>query len=143
MVTPMPDRLILDDLAVQARLGIHDWEREKLQTIWIDVEVEIDALKAAASDDVKDAVDYARLVSVVTQRIERTAYRLMETLAEDVTAFVIEEFRVPRVRVRVKKKALPGIGYAAVEIERTARRGRTRRPAASARRRMAAAEAPL
>ena len=43
--------------------------------------------------------------------------------------FLLEEFRVPQVRVRVKKRALPGIDYAAVEVERT-RRGVLRPEAA-------------
>jgi dihydroneopterin aldolase len=114
----MPDRLLIADLEVSCRLGVFDWEQANPQPIWIDLEVGIDAAKAAKHDDVKDALDYARLVSLVRTLAEQHPFRLMETLAEIVAEGIRREFHEPYVRVRVKKRALPGVGYAAVEIER-------------------------
>ena len=123
----MSDRLLIHDLAAQCRLGVFEWERETPQRILIDVELEINAARAAAGDDVREALDYGRLVSHVRQYAEQSSYRLMETLAEKIAGDILERFGAPRVRVRVKKQALPGIGYAAVEIERGARARRARR----------------
>jgi len=134
----MADTLIIQELAVNCRLGVHEWEQKAPQTIWIDLELAIDASRAAARDDVRDAVDYARLVEVVRRRAQAAPYRLLETLAEALAAEVLREFGVSQVRVRVKKRALPGIGYAAVEIVRAAARRvvrRGRRPAGALSRR--------
>lgn len=120
----MPDRLILKDIAVECHLGVSEREREKPQTIWISLELAIDAAKAAAGDDVEAAIDYARLVAAVKELAQSKRCSLLETLAEAIASLVLQRFGTSRVRVRVKKRALPGIGYAAVEIERTARSGR-------------------
>ncbi len=127
----MADTLIIQELAVDCRLGVHEWEQAAPQTIWIDLELAIDASRAAARDDVREAVDYARLVAAVKARAQAQSYHLLETLAEVIAADVLQQFGVSQVRVRVKKRALPGIGYAAVEVMRAAgRRGvrRGRRP---------------
>jgi len=121
----MPDRLVIHDLKAECRIGVFDWERERPQPIWIDLELAIDAAKAARRDDVQAAVDYGHLVTSVKGLAEGKTYQLLETLAEDVAALVLEEFRVPQVRVQVKKRALPGINYAAVEVERLRRVTRT------------------
>ncbi len=118
----MADRLILHDITTECRLGVFDWERDKPQRIWVDVELEIDASKAAARDDVRDAVDYARLVSLVQRTAQAQPYRLLETLAERMAQAILKACRAPAVRLQIKKRALEGIDYAAVEIERRARR---------------------
>ena len=119
----MPDRLVIQDLTAECRLGVFEWEQEKPQPVWIDLELIIDAAKAARRDDVRDAVDYVRLVTVVKASAQQRAYALLETLAERLASVILQEFSVPRVVVRVKKRALPGVDYAAVEVERAARRG--------------------
>lgn len=124
----MPDRLILQDLTAECRLGVYERERETPQPIWIDVELSIDAKRAAAQDDVKDAVDYAALVAAVRELAQAKPYRLLETLAETIAGLVLERWRTDRVRVRVKKRALEGLGYAAVEVERDTARPRRARP---------------
>lgn len=114
----MTDRLLIADLEVSCRLGVFDWEQAHPQPVWIDLELGIDAAKAAVQDDVKQAIDYARLVSLVKTLAELQPFRLMETLAEMTAEAIRREFKVAYLKVRVKKRALPGIGYAAVEIER-------------------------
>ena len=131
----MPDRLVIHQLAAASRIGVFDWERAKPQTIWIDVALDIDAARAAARDDVQDTVDYGRLVTAVKALAERKPYTLVETLADAIAALILREFGTPRVRVRVTKRALPGIDYAAVEVERTARPARSVRPPVRRRRR--------
>ena len=117
----MPDRLLISDLAAECRLGVYEWERAKPQPIWIDLELVIDAAAAARRDDVRDAVDYAQLVTLVTTHVKQRTYVLLETVADRLAALILREFPVPKVVVRVKKRALPGVDYAAVEVERTRR----------------------
>ncbi|MBI2104477.1 MAG: dihydroneopterin aldolase [Candidatus Omnitrophica bacterium] len=134
----MADTLSLQDITVECRLGVHEWERETPQTAWVDLELAIDAAAAAAADDVEATVDYAALVESVRRLAQSRPYRLLETLAEEIASLVLGEAGTPWVRVRVKKQALPGVGYAAVEIERAAARRRAARRPARGRRRTAA-----
>ncbi len=134
----MPDRLFLHGITAQCRLGVHEWEQAAAQTVWIDVEVEIDASRAARRDDVRDAVDYATLVERLKRAAEARPYRLMETLAQELAAAALKEAGTPRAKIRVTKRALPGIDAATVEVERTqAARLTARRP-----RRVARSPAP-
>ncbi len=114
----MADTLRINGLAVDCRIGVTEAERAKPQTVWIDLIVPIDGRRAAAHDDVREAVDYARLVEVVTRQLLRRPYRLMETLAEEIATVVLQEFPVSEVTVRVTKRALPSIDSASVEITR-------------------------
>ena len=121
------DRLIIEGVAAECRLGVFEWEQQRPQTIWVDLELAIDAGVAAARDDVRDAIDYAQLVDAVRARLQQQPYRLMEAAAQAIARLVLARFATRAVRVRVKKRALDGIGFAAVEIERTSRRGPSRR----------------
>ena len=133
----MPDQLIIHDLAVECRLGVFEWEQERPQTIWVDLELAIDAARAAVQDDVRQTIDYAQLVTSVKLLAQQKPYRLLETLAEAIASRILMQCDAPRVKVHVKKRALPGIDYAAVEVERTATRPRRpARAAASGRRRL-------
>ena len=114
----MPDTLLIKDLAASCRIGVFEWEQEQSQPIWIDLEVAIDAARAAAKDDLREAVDYGRLVTIVKQHAEHHRFRLLETLAEGIAQLVLKEFKTPQVLVRVKKRALPGVDHAAVEVVR-------------------------
>jgi dihydroneopterin aldolase len=118
----MQDRLIIKDLVVEALVGVYEWEQEHPQNLWVDLELSIDAAKAAARDDVAAAVDYGRLVSAVKQHLSRKPFRLLETVAEELAAVVLNEFATPEVTVRVKKRSLPSLDFAAVEVTRSTSR---------------------
>lgn len=118
----MADRLIIHELAAECRVGVTPQEQDHPQTIWIDLEVPVNAGAAAERDDVDATVDYAGLTNTVRQHVEQRPYRLLETMAEDVAGVVLEGFHTEYVTVRVKKRALPGIDYAAVELTRHAAR---------------------
>ena len=115
----MTDTLIIKGLAIPCRIGVTEEERAAPQTIWIDLELPIGARKAAAHDDVREAVDYARLVEVVTRRTQGQPYHLMETLADALAAVVLNAVHAPEVMIRVTKRALPSIDSATVQIVRT------------------------
>ena len=124
----MPDTLTLHEITIECHLGVEEWERAIPQPVWIDLELAIDAAKAAQRDDMRHAVDYARVVTTVAEVAQRGSFNLLETLAERIAERLLADFTIPRLAVRVRKKALPGLGYAEVAIERSAsRRGAARR----------------
>ena len=114
----MSDWLKIHDLVVECKIGVFDWERNEPQKIWVDLEIPADARKAAATDDVKHAVDYGALVTAIRNRVQHTTYKLLETMAEEIAGIAVQQFRAPQVSVRVKKRSLPGVGEAVVEIVR-------------------------
>ena len=74
----------IKDLAVRTIIGIQDWEREKAQDILINITLEYDATKAAASDDIKDAVDYKAIKQAVIKLVESSRFNLVEKMAAEI-----------------------------------------------------------
>lgn len=114
----MRDKLLINGLEVVTRLGTTEIEQETPQTVWVDLELAIDAHAAAARDYVTDAVDYAKVAADVSRLLEGRSWQLLETAAEQIAALILRSFGVPRVRVKITKRALEGIDGASVEISR-------------------------
>lgn len=114
------DRIVVRDLLVRGIIGVNDWEREKKQDILINLELDCDVRPAAASDDVRDALNYRTLTKSVIAHVEASSYQLIEALAESIARICLEH-GAERVRVRVEKPgALRFAASVGVEIERGA-----------------------
>ncbi len=113
------DRIFLRDLRVETIIGIFDWERETPQTVSIDLELATDVARAAASDDIADALDYKAVAKRLIAFIGESRFQLVETLAERIATILREEFGVAWVRVTVNKGgAVRGASAVGVMIER-------------------------
>ena len=114
------DRIFLQDLRVEALIGIWEWERRVRQTVSLDIELETDVRRAAATDAIEDALDYKSIAKRLIQIVEESEFRLVEALAEALTRVVVVEFGVPWVRMSVSKPgAIEGSRNVGVVIERT------------------------
>lgn len=116
------DIVFIKGLRVATVIGVHDWERAIRQTVIIDLEIGTDIRAAAASDSLRDALDY----KVVADRIQAFAaqqtFGLVETLAERLSAILLNEFGVAWLRLRVdKSRALRDAAGVGVVIERGVR----------------------
>lgn len=115
------DKIFLDELKVETIIGIWEWERRIRQTVVIDLEMSADIATAAASDDVKDTLNYKEVAKRVQKFVGSSSFQLVETLAERIAGIVRNEFGVDWVRVRVHKPgAIRGSKDVGVEIERGA-----------------------
>ncbi len=113
------DKVFLHDLRVQTTIGIFDWERRIRQTISIDLEMTSDVRKAAATDQIEDALDYKKVAKRIIAFVEAAEFQLVETLAEAIAKIVTDEFSVPWVRVAVnKQEAVRGAAGVGIIIER-------------------------
>lgn len=98
------DTTFLHGLKVACIIGIWDWERAAKQTVIIDLDMASDNARAAASDDITDAVDYKAVSKRLEQFVGDSQYQLVETMAEEVARLLLEEFGLTWVRVRINKK---------------------------------------
>ena len=116
------DTIFLQDLRVEAVVGIWDWERQIRQTVSIDLEMATDIAKAAASDSIEDTLNYKEVAKRVAAFVGDSEFQLVETLAERIAGIVLGEFDVPWVRVRVNKPgAVRGSRGVGILIERGVR----------------------
>ena len=98
------DRILLEGMTFHGRHGTLPAERELGQPFVVDVELRLDLRPAGLSDDLTKTVDYGEVHRVARGIVEGEPVGLTETLAERISAAVLEDFpAVETVRVRVAK----------------------------------------
>ncbi|MCB1722476.1 MAG: dihydroneopterin aldolase [Chromatiaceae bacterium] len=113
------DIVFLRDLHIDTVIGIYGWERRTRQTLVFDLEMSADIARAAASDDIKDTLNYKSVAKRLIQFVGESEFQLVETLAERCAQIIREEYGVRWVRLTLNKKgAVRGATDVGVIIER-------------------------
>ncbi len=103
--------------------GVYEYEREQGQKFYFDVEIETLDERAAETDDVKDAVDYALIYQLVKEVAENKRFRLLEALTAHINEEILRQFPVVhQATTRVRKPSVPisgPIDFVQVETSRT------------------------
>lgn len=103
----MTDRLAITGVEVFAHHGVFEHERRDGQRFVIDLVLGVDTSAAAAGDDLKDAVDYGKVVSDVVASATSEPVDLIETLAQRLADVVLRDARVEWVEMTVHKPHAP------------------------------------
>ena len=113
------DTIFLEQVTVQTKLGVPEWERLKPQTIILDIEIGYALSKSCLSDAIEDTVDYGEIVKRIRETLKENSFKLVEALAEHVCQLILKEFKAESVKLKVAKPAvLPGLKALGVMIER-------------------------
>lgn len=103
----MTDELAITGIEVFAHHGVFDHEKRDGQEFVIDLVLGLDIRAAAASDDLRDTVDYGSLVAEVVGAATRDAADLIETVAERIATVCLTDTRVEWTRVTIHKPEAP------------------------------------
>jgi dihydroneopterin aldolase len=103
----MTDRISLRGLRVHGHHGVLPAEREHGQEFVIDVDLEVDARRPSASDDLSDTVDYSAVADRIAAVVSGEAVNLIETLAARVADTCLADEHVRAVTVEVHKPHAP------------------------------------
>ena len=118
----MSDVIRVKNLALYARHGVFAAEREIGQRFYLDIAIETDLKRAAATDDIADTISYADVIDVATAAFTETSEQLLETLAERLAARVLDHFAAAEaVEIAIRKPGAPipaVFDYVEVEIRR-------------------------
>jgi len=93
----------ISGLRVYGRHGVSARERTQNQPFDIDLTVEMDLAAAAASDDIADTLDYARLQERVVATVRSASFALLERLADAILESVLQDARVARAEITISK----------------------------------------
>ncbi len=79
--TPTITRIFIDDLRVQAVIGIYDHEQAGPQELRIDAELRFDASAPGATDDIGQTIDYGAIVALIEAACLANTHQLLEALS--------------------------------------------------------------
>jgi dihydroneopterin aldolase len=101
-------------LRVEAGIGVHDHEQGRLQTLVIDVTLD---LAPAAVERLSDTINYETVAEAARAIVAEGHVGLVETFAERLAMACLEDERVRRCAVRIEKPgALDGAAAAGCEV---------------------------
>lgn len=100
---PRSARILLDSLEVQADIGFHEFEIGRPQRLLVTVEIWLDHIPPADSDDPAEAWDYDLLREQVVELASARRYNLQESLAHAIYDRVASMRGVEALRVVTAK----------------------------------------
>lgn len=114
----LSQRILIRDLTLSCSIGVSDEERARRQRLRINIELAVD-YPAPTRDNINEVVDYGRLAKAVRNHCLTTTFRLLETLAEELSEVCFGFAPVSETKVRIEKlDRYADIGGIGVEIAR-------------------------
>lgn len=113
------DFIFIDDMRVEAHVGIYPRERAAPQTLEISLTFGVPD-EAARDDDIAKTIDYAVVIERVRKELAERHFNLLETLGEYVIALMLDEFHAPWIKISIAKVGIAkGVRRVGVQIERS------------------------
>jgi len=103
----MQDKLILKNMSFYAFHGDDKSEQELGQRYEVDVAIQVDAGRAAQSDNLRDAINYKSIFQLVEKYVTERRYNLIETLATKIANAILDQFATNEVSVSIRKLKPP------------------------------------
>jgi dihydroneopterin aldolase len=113
----MPDKILIRGLELRCHLGVPDAERAEAQMVKAHLTMEV--TRFANDDQIEQTVDYQKVADGVTILAQKKERQLIETLASDIADYVLSDFAVCSIRVKIEKYILPHTDWVGVVVERS------------------------
>ena len=103
--------LFIENLEIDAWIGVHDHEHGRTQRVRLDLSVEIEG---PTTDLLADTVDYDAIKHIILDIASSGHYELVETFAKRIVQSVLQDQRVASIDVRMAKlEAMKGAAQSA------------------------------
>jgi dihydroneopterin aldolase len=113
------DKTFIRGIEAHTIIGVYAAEKLAKRPLLLDLELVMDTRVAAASDKLRDALDYQAISDAVVAFVERERVELLETLAERLSRHLFADFPIDSLVLRITKPgAVAGVQAVGVEIER-------------------------
>ncbi len=97
------DQIAISDLRFRCIVGVGEGERHEKQDIVAQIVMFTNLRAAGQSDAIEDTVDYKAVKKDILDAAERSQFRLIEALAQNIAEICLRRDRVERVAVTVEK----------------------------------------
>ena len=114
------DTIFIRELRADAWIGIYEWEKLRPQTLDFNLEMGLDTHRAGESDNIRDTVDYGKVVERIRADLKDQHFKLLEALAEHIAQVILHDFKAQWVKISVAKIAhMRGVKLVGVTISRS------------------------
>ncbi|HJT81444.1 MAG TPA: dihydroneopterin aldolase [Chthoniobacterales bacterium] len=114
------DRLHLDQLEVDSRIGVTAEERAKAQRLVINLTVWPNVSFDTVEEDIGKTINYVEVWQCTREFIEKREWNLIETVAAELATHLLETLRLKAAEVEVRKFVLPKTRFVSATVRRTA-----------------------
>ncbi|KGX85502.1 dihydroneopterin aldolase [Pontibacillus litoralis] len=113
------DKIMMNQMQFYGYHGLYPEENKLGQRFIVDLQLELDLQQAGTSDDMKESVNYGHVYEVAKRVVEGEAKNLVEAVAEQLAATLLQTFtKIQAVTVKVVKPDPPIPGhYHSVAVE--------------------------
>ena len=114
------DKILFEDIRLEIHVGVTEEERSVSQPCGLDLNLFVKLRPAGKSGELKKSVDYSAVYRCIEEVCERRPYTLLEEIAEQLCAEILNHFPVKNVLVKVRKlhPFSPRLSAIGVEIKR-------------------------
>ncbi len=107
--------ILIKNLRVNTVIGVYEEEKQAAQTLKLDIELSLDARRAARSDELDDTVDYDQVCAMARRFGETRETELLERFTYELGCELIQRFPV-RSLVLTAWKSVTGLLPAEIAV---------------------------
>jgi dihydroneopterin aldolase len=117
----MSGKIFINGLRISCHVGVPDEEIALAQVLFFDIVMTAQQDWVDLQDDIAKTIDYAEVVGMLEALAQSKPRRLIETLAVEMADFLLVNYDVSQVCVKVEKVILPQTRSVAVQVEKNRR----------------------
>ena len=107
----MESLLKIENIKLWARVGVLEEERELGQMFSLDVFLWADFNKCTENDDLKQTVDYSKLVEILKDQAKKIYCFTIEKYSNKIVEIIQSEFQVSKIKIILTKCNAPIKGF--------------------------------
>ncbi len=100
---PKTYKILINNLSLNASIGIHDFEKKKRQKISISLEIIVKDNIYITNHNIENFVSYEFIVNDIKKLISRGHIELLETLSEEIFAMCFKDDRIFSIKLTLEK----------------------------------------
>lgn len=102
----MKTTIFIKNLKVPCHIGVSEEERARVQTVRVNIEIMLALDEPIADDDIEKTVNYSALRKSISAFVEKSSFKLLETLGTHLADICLENSLAERVIVTLEKPHL-------------------------------------
>ncbi|MCL6243765.1 MULTISPECIES: dihydroneopterin aldolase [Acinetobacter] len=101
------DAIIIEGLKVETVVGCFNWERQIIQPLMLDLNIQTSLAQAAQSDELEDTLNYAEICEISAKVIQTAQPKLIEHTAKLVIDALFATYdSIESIMITVRKPAI-------------------------------------